>query len=206
MTKSELRQMFSERRNRLSPDEHAEKSRQIAELFFASTDLSKTGSIHCFLPLGHRKEVDTSLIIHELWSRHPDVRVIVPRINFESGELENLAYAADTELVENPWGVPEPQGGVLTDPEAIDIVIVPLVCFDLRGYRVGYGKGFYDRFLAACRADCLKIGVSFFPPVEHIDDIHPGDIPLDRCITPKIVYRRDTHAAGMMEEKVPSNT
>jgi 5-formyltetrahydrofolate cyclo-ligase len=70
------------------------------------------------------------------------------------------------------------------NPEAIDTAIVPLLCFDERGYRVGYGKGYYDRFLAKCRPNCLKIGLSFFEPVENIDDINEYDIPLDLCIAP----------------------
>jgi len=63
------------------------------------------------------------------------------------------------------------------------VVIVPLLICDLNGYRLGYGKGFYDRFLSECRADVLKIGLNYFEPIAQI----PGedtDIPLDFLITP----------------------
>ena len=63
------------------------------------------------------------------------------------------------------------------------MVLVPGVCFDRDGHRVGYGKGFYDRFLKTCRPDCVKIGLSFFEPVEKIDDVHNGDIALDFLVS-----------------------
>jgi 5-formyltetrahydrofolate cyclo-ligase len=191
MTKSELRQIFLERRKAFSPAERADKSRRIAELFFTSTGLSETKLLHTFIPLENRNEVDTSLITHEVWSRSPEIEIAVPRVNFKTGEVESLGYTAEIELIENAWGLREPSGGELVDPETIDLVLVPLVCFDERGYRVGYGKGFYDKFLRNCRPACLKIGLSFFPAVDRIDDVHDGDIPLDRCITPERVYYWD---------------
>jgi 5-formyltetrahydrofolate cyclo-ligase len=188
MTKSELRQRFLERRKVLSSSERAEKSRRIAELFFANTDLSRIKLLHTFIPLENRNEVDTSLIIHEVWSRSPRIEVAVPRVNFKTGEVESLGYNAEIELIENAWGLREPGGGELVDPRTIDLALVPLLCFDERGHRVGYGKGFYDKFLRNCRPDCLKVGLSFFAAVDRIDDVHEGDILLDRCVTPERVY------------------
>jgi 5-formyltetrahydrofolate cyclo-ligase len=66
----------------------------------------------------------------------------------------------------------------------IDVVFVPLLAFDKNGNRVGYGKGFYDNFLAKCREDVIKIGLSFFEPEEIIDDVFKTDIRLDYCVTP----------------------
>lgn len=198
MTKSELRQIFLERRKALSPAERSEKSRQIAEHFFTSTDLSIIKLLHTFIPLEHRQEVDTSLIIHEVWSRSPEIRIAVPRVNFETGEVESLAYTAETELIENAWRLREPGDGELVDPQAIDVILVPLVCFDESGYRVGYGKGFYDRFLKTCRPDCRKVGLGFFPPVDRIDDTHGGDLPLDDFITPARIYRRDAETQRLI--------
>ena len=68
------------------------------------------------------------------------------------------------------------------------MVILPLLAFDQQGYRVGYGKGFYDKFLSGCREDCLKVGFSYFEPIETIDDCNEFDVPLDLCITPQNVY------------------
>ncbi len=69
--------------------------------------------------------------------------------------------------------------------ERIDAVLVPLLCFDERGFRVGYGMGFYDRFLSGCRTNCLKIGLTYFAPTAEISDAQNFDVRLDFCITPK---------------------
>ena len=191
MTKSDLRRIFLERRKALSPLSLSEKSRKIAELFFPSIDLSKTKLLHTFIPLESRGEVDTLLIAHGVWSRWPEIEIAVPRVNFKTDELESLAYTTEVELCENAWGIREPVGGEMIDPQTIDVVLVPLLCFDERGYRVGYGKGYYDRFLKSCRPDCLKIGLSIFPPVDRIEDVHSGDVPLDLAVTPEKVLVRE---------------
>ncbi|MFT7351177.1 MAG: 5-formyltetrahydrofolate cyclo-ligase [Flavobacterium sp.] len=70
----------------------------------------------------------------------------------------------------------------------IDVVFVPLLAFDLQGNRVGYGKGFYDKFLANCKPTTIKIGISFFEAEEKISDVFAKDVKLDYCITPEKVY------------------
>ena len=105
------------------------------------------------------------------------------------------ASRRDSELIENRWGIREPVSGEVLGPEQIDLVIVPLLCFDASGHRVGYGRGMYDRFLAGCRADCLKVGLSYFPPVAAIDDVSETDIGLDVCITPEREYKNRKDAA-----------
>jgi len=74
------------------------------------------------------------------------------------------------------------------DEKEFDVVIVPMVIADERGYRVGYGKGFYDGFLAKCRPDCQFIGVCFYEPIEEIEDVHEHDVKLHACVTPSKVH------------------
>jgi len=69
------------------------------------------------------------------------------------------------------------------------VVFIPLLAFDEEGHRVGYGKGFYDSFLAECKPETLKIGLSFFEAETKIEDVFDGDMALDYCVTPKQVYR-----------------
>jgi 5-formyltetrahydrofolate cyclo-ligase len=88
----------------------------------------------------------------------------------------------------NQWGITEPEYGKEVPPQLIDVVIVPLLAFDTRGNRLGYGKGFYDRFLAECKADVLKIGVSYFEPEQAFEEVDEYDIPLDICVTPERVW------------------
>ena len=66
----------------------------------------------------------------------------------------------------------------------LDVIVVPLLCFNEAGHRVGYGKGFYDKFLVRCKKKVQKIGISFFEKYEKIDDLTKLDQKLDIIITP----------------------
>jgi 5-formyltetrahydrofolate cyclo-ligase len=187
MTKAGLRKFYMEKRGSLSPAEAASMSAAIAGLFFRTIDPLSITALHTFIRARRLNEVDTSNIYYKLWKSHPWVRTFAPRMDRENVRLANVEFSPATELVEDKWGIREPVGKD-TDAELMDVVVVPLVCFDRTGHRVGYGKGYYDEFLRRCRPDCVKAGVSFFPPVEGIDDLHEMDVPLDVCITPGEVY------------------
>ncbi len=188
MTKSELRKIYLEKRRSLSVEEVAERSRKIADRFFESFDLSKVKTLHCFIPIAKFNELDTSLIYKKIWTDFRAVKTLAPRINVETSEMESLIFGPETQLVENEWGIPEPLGGESIRCATFDVVLMPLLCFDKHGHRVGYGKGFYDKFLANCRPDCMKIGLSYFSPVKSIDDIGGHDVALDACVSPDNTY------------------
>jgi len=188
MTKSELRKIYFEKRKNLAPEEVSKKSLQVAERFFESFDLKKINFLHCFLPIEKFHEIDTKLILHRVWFEFAHIETIVPRVNFETNTLENLKFTPFTELVQNAWMIHEPAQGDLVSCEKIDAVLIPLLCFDKKGFRVGYGKGFYDKFLKNCPADCLKIGLSHFPPIDEIEDVNDFDVRLDFCITPEEIF------------------
>lgn len=189
MTKKELREIYLEKRKTLTPEDIEHYSEQVAEMFFRHFELEKINYLHCFLPIERFNEIDTKLIFHQVWTAFSHIETIVPRIDFEKGEIENLMFTPVTELVENAWMIHEPTHNELVQSEKIDAVLIPLLCFDKEGFRVGYGKGFYDKFLQNCRADCLKIGLSYFPPVEKIADIDEFDVKLDYCLTPNEIYK-----------------
>lgn len=183
MTKAEVRKVFLQRRMGLSEAECLQLSHQLCENFFASVELSFVRVLHTFLPLEKNKEPNTWLILDRLRREFPHIRISLPRVT-QAGGLENFFYEGIHQLQKNSWGILEPKQGVPTEPERIDMVLVPLLAFDLRGNRVGYGKGFYDRFLATCKPTCKKIGLSFSEPIDRIEDSTPLDIPLDYCVTP----------------------
>lgn len=185
MNKARLRKEYLEKQIALTPEERDEKSRLIAGRFFGSVDLAKIKVMHCFIPIGKFNEIDTMLILERLWSDFPEIRTVIPRVDIETGEMRSLKFARETELVKNAWEIHEPVHHETVEPGEIDMVLVPLLCCDANGHRTGYGKGFYDRYLANCRADCQKIGLSYFPPITLIDDVHPGDVRLDLCVTPE---------------------
>ena len=93
-----------------------------------------------------------------------------------------------TKITQNKWGIPEPESGISIDPSMLEVVFIPLLSFDKKGNRLGYGKGFYDVFLKNCKKEVLKIGLSFFDPVDRIDGIRDEDIPLDYCISPQKIH------------------
>jgi 5-formyltetrahydrofolate cyclo-ligase len=183
MTKSELRKIFLAKRKRLSTAQREARSSAIVSRFFNGFDLTGIKVLHCYVPIERLAEIDTRAIFQRVWSEYPAVETVVPRVDHETQEIESLVYGSDVELVLNKWEIGEPSHDRRVKPQAVDMVLVPLVCFDRSGHRVGYGKGFYDRFLRKCRSDCVKIGLSYFQPVDEISGTHDGDITLDYAIT-----------------------
>ena len=189
MSKAELRQSYLSRQKTISHQDRAVNSKAIANLFFETFDLGPFKYLHSFLPIEKFNEVDTRVIVENVWRKYPHIQTLVPRVDFEKDEIRNLKYKQDTELIRNDWDIAEPTHNEFVEPEMIDMVLVPGLCFDENRHRVGYGKGFYDRFLKTCRPDCVKVGLSYFEPVGKIDDTHDGDVRLDFIVTPKRVYR-----------------
>ena len=195
MTKTALRTKFLAERKALSPNEVAERSAVIAERFFmhgsggGQLELPTTRTMHAFLPIVRQNEVDTWLIIRQLWRDFPAVQAAISVTDTASSQLAHYPLRPDTILTENYWGIPEPLHiGNPIPATDFDVVLVPLLAFDLRGHRVGYGKGYYDRFLANCRPDCQKIGLSLFKPVDRITDAESTDVRLDACLAPTQTY------------------
>ena len=187
MTKSELRKIYLEKQKSLSNIERSAKSLQIADNFFDYFSLEKIRFLHAFLPIEKNGEIDTFAVINRLWRDFPKIATGVSRVDFETMTLESLKFDSTTKLIANRWHIFEPTGTETVEFEKIDAVLVPLLCFDERGFRVGYGKGFYDRFLIKCRKDCLKIGLSYFASVNEITDAREFDVKLDYCVTPQKV-------------------
>lgn len=144
--------------------------------------------LHRYFPARYSQEPDPGPVVDWFIQKNPALQQLAPRIIPGSTALESLYISSDTRWVENSWGIPEPEDGAIALPADIDLVIIPLLAFDGRGHRVGYGKGFYDRLLTSCRPDCIRMGLSWFGPVESIDDILPTDIPLQLCLTPEKMY------------------
>ncbi len=187
MTKAELRRAYKAKRNALANQEYIRRNQQIFQLFRDIFPTEEIATVHCYLASEKKQEAGTSLIINYLLNQS-GIRIATSR-SYANGRLTHHLFTSDTKLETNLWGISEP---LATEPtvgvEEIDWVIVPLLAFDQRGYRVGYGKGFYDRFLAECRSDVVKVGLSLEPPVDHITDTNSHDIPLDQVITPDKVF------------------
>jgi 5-formyltetrahydrofolate cyclo-ligase len=188
MNKAEIRKQETLRRKKLSPGQVTALSEKLLEQF-SSLDLSSIHTIHIFLPIAEKNEPDTFLFIEWLKKYHPLIKIIVPRADFKTSLMSHHHYTGAESLLKSSFNILEPIAEQ-TYTGAIDLVIVPLLAFDDRGYRVGYGKGFYDRFLEG--RNTLKAGLSFFKSVGTIADPHVNDVRLDLCITPdQIIYFKD---------------
>lgn len=189
MQKNELRKIYLEKMKSQTPSARKEKSRRIAERFFDEFDLENIKFLHLFLPIEKFGEIKTDFIFRRIWREFPHIKTVVPRVDFAENKMRSVEFDEATKTAPNKWEIYEPFGNEFAENKLIDAVLVPLLCFDERGFRVGYGKGFYDKFLATCRADTLKIGLSFFQPIREIADVSEFDIKLDFCITPDKTYK-----------------
>lgn len=164
-------------------------SRQIGERFFDGFGLKNVEILHLFLSIEKNKEIETQFIYGKIWQDFPQIKIVVPRVNRAIDNIEALEFHLATELALSSWQIPEPIGDRLIEADEIDLILVPLLCFDRHGFRVGCGKGYYDKFLKKCRMDCLKIGLSYFPPIEEISDTNEFDVTLDYCVTPEKICK-----------------
>ncbi|MEY3678982.1 MAG: hypothetical protein RI924_1123 [Bacteroidota bacterium] len=187
LNKSEARKYFLNLRHALT-NEQVEKLDQDLLKHFQQLDLSGISRVHLFLPILSKKEVNTYPMAQWLREQHPEIQLVLSRSNFDDHSLSHFIWDQRTQLVENRWGITEPQGGREISAEEIDLILVPMLACDKKGHRVGYGKGFYDRFLAQCRNNVQKVGLSFFKPIDQISDLNEHDIPLDACITPQKIW------------------
>lgn len=185
MNKKQLRLKYKKKREELSSEKIEEKSLDIANqlLKLPIWDLSY---YHLFLSISEKREVDTQSILHILQGK--DKNVVLSKADFETGVMHNYLLTDSTVIKKNHWGIPEPVEGIEIPVNQIDVVFIPLLTFDTQGNRIGYGKGFYDRFLSECSRNVKKVGLSFFEAEASLPEITPEDVPLDYCVTPEKIY------------------
>lgn len=192
--KKELRLHYKNLRKQLSENDIEEKSLAIANNLISLPIWDKI-YYHVFLPIEEQKEVNTEYILHLLSGK--DKEIVVSKSDFGSSDSEqakqtrgmsHFLLTDNTKIKKNEYNIPEPVNGLPVPTETIDVVFVPLLAFDVFGNRVGYGKGFYDKFLAECKSETIKIGLSFFESENQIEDVFESDIKLDYCVTPNKVY------------------
>ena len=179
MLKKDLRKIYLEKRMTLSKDEVNFLSEKIFEKFILQFNIIENQKVSIFLPISKFNEINTLEFIKFLWSKK--VNVFVPKIIDK--DLISVKFTPETILIENSWGILEPLSNQ-NEETVFDYVITPLLYCDSFGNRVGYGKGFYDKFFQTINSDAKKIGVNYFAPTDIIDDISELDVKLDYLITP----------------------
>lgn len=184
MDKQTLRDHYKLKRAELSDVERENLSLGIANKSLEMNIWDKR-IFHIFLPIVRLREINTEYLLNILQGK--DKEIVIPKSIPSTRSLTNYLLTDSTKIAQNLWGIPEPLDGIRIDENLIDVVFVPLLGVDKKGNRLGYGKGFYDRFLSRCRKDCLKIGLSFFEPFGDIP-VDETDIPLNYCITAYKIY------------------
>jgi 5-formyltetrahydrofolate cyclo-ligase len=178
MLKHELRTLYKAKRKALQ--NRTLLSEQLAEHFFANFNWQAWDNFHLFLPITKMREVETRFIYQKLWAAQK--QIFCPVIT--SNIMQSVPFFSEQELQTSAWGIPEPIGEA--KKALFSVVFVPLLCADVLGNRVGYGKGFYDDFMAGLGPQTLKIGLNFFAPhAQIIQDIRPEDIRLDYLLSPE---------------------
>src|SRR5262245_32021257 len=183
--KRDVRRTVLAARDALGEDERIPRSIAIHDRFLQLPEVSSADVVMLFWSFG--SEVATSPLIERLHAR--GTRVALPRIR-GSQELETVGHRPGDPVRGTSFGAYEPAGGTVLDPGSIDLVVTPGVAFDPSGRRVGYGGGFYDRFLLLTRPDAPRVALAFDLQVLH-DGLPAGafDLRVDLIVTETRVIR-----------------
>lgn len=187
MLKKEARKIFREKRKQVSSNEKM-KLDDLLLIEFQTVPTPFLSNVLSFYPSEANNEPDTFNITRYLHFKNPGLQIAYPKTDLLNYSMQAIVSQEEEVFKKNVYSVAEPESCESLHPGEIDMVLVPLLAFDKKGFRVGYGKGFYDRFLLQCKKDCIKIGLSYFAPIDAVDDADEFDVPLDFCITPQKVY------------------
>lgn len=187
MQKKELRNIYRQKRQAISENEKM-KLDDLLLIQFQHMSFDHVDTLFTYWPMPHTAEPDTLLFTRYLLHMIPNLHVAYPVIDTLSISMQAVLVHEETVYHINTYGTTEPKEGVVIAPDKIDIVFIPMLVCDQYGNRVGFGKGYYDRYLKQCREDVLKIGFSYFEPIDKVDDAHEFDVPLNYCVTPERIY------------------
>ncbi|HUQ96910.1 MAG TPA: 5-formyltetrahydrofolate cyclo-ligase [Chitinophagaceae bacterium] len=187
MLKKDARKKYRAERQALTATQRSRLD-DLLLIQFQKLALPPLQSLLSFYPMEEKGEINTFLLTDFLCFRNPGLALCYPKTNVFQNTMQAIMATDETEFDTNEYGIPEPVQGAILEPYEIDAVLVPMLAFDKKGNRVGYGKGFYDRFLQDCSDDCLKIGLCYAEALERIDDASSFDVPLNYCITPQTSY------------------
>lgn len=156
--KDELRKVILAKRSTLSENQRREKSRAILNNILELPEFVTAKTIMAYLDF--RGEVETKELAGEILSMGK--RLLVPLCH-NSNLIPCVINDLDQDIHAGTWGILEPQRDRIRPlpPLEIDLVIVPGVAFDCQGNRLGYGRGYYDRFLPRIREEVLAVGLAF---------------------------------------------
>lgn len=179
MLKADLRKIYKAKRKSFNAQEFQQMNAQIAKN--ATQFICDEYSVyHVFLPIQRMFEVNTYPIIDQLFKAGK--RVVLSKV--EGDKMLNCEVNSDFKTELNSLQIPEPTAYTEINSQEIDVVFIPLLISDKKGNRVGFGAGFYDRFLKSCKTNVVKIGLNYFESIDEISDVYEFDVRLDYCVNP----------------------
>ncbi len=186
MKKNLARKSHLEKRANLAKEQFNDCEKQTILNCIELIKKLKPKVVHCYLPISNKLEINTELIFNFCWENN--IKTVVPISDFENNTMISVLYNNETELEINYYKIPEPKNPVIVMNKEIDFIVTPLLAFDKFGQRVGFGKGFYDRFFIQCKSNVKKVGISLFEPIDKIENLNQYDIPLDHAISPNNTF------------------
>ena len=185
--KRDVRRSVLAARDALGEAERVARSTAIRRRFLALHEVEDVGVVMGFWSFG--SEVSTPPLLEALHARR--VRVCLPRVA-SGGDLEAVAYEPGDPMTETSFGAREPADGTILAPEVLDLVVTPGIAFDRSGHRIGYGGGFYDRFLRRTRRGVPRIAIAFdLQVLSHELPVGSFDLGIDVIVTETETIRCD---------------
>jgi 5-formyltetrahydrofolate cyclo-ligase len=181
--KGELREQMRDAREAIPAVERARLSQVVSDRLFTLPELREAGTVALFSSFG--SELDTSPIIERAHAEGR--RVVLPFI--EGSAMDVGEHRPGGELVPSSYGATEPASRVAVAPAEIDLVVTPGLAFDRAGRRLGYGRGYYDRWLRRARADAFLVGVCFWVQVVDRVPATASDVRVDAVVTDRETLR-----------------
>jgi 5-formyltetrahydrofolate cyclo-ligase len=181
--KKSLRQEIFRQRKALDTQTHQAHSRAVTRRLLDNGFLDGVNSVHLYYAINN--EVNTLELIEELWRR--DIRVVMPRTDLKNRKLDNYPITGFDQLEERTaFKLLEPKQSLTLHEGDCDLILVPGLVFDHKLNRIGYGGGFYDRFLA--RSNGCKVAIAYDFQVRESIPSEPHDIRMDQIVTDTRIY------------------
>lgn len=187
MTKAELRKLYKQKRLLLSSKERLRLD-DLMLIQFQNFDFTGIETVLTYWPMANANEPNTHLFSGYLRHVVPNLQLAYPVINSNNESMQAAVINEETIYAPNKYGIMEPTIINAIAPTQLQLILVPLLAYNTQGFRVGYGKGYYDKFIAQCASNTVLMAFSYFEPEPIIADVATFDIPLHFCITPHTIY------------------
>ena len=190
MEKKAIRASVLHARDAMPPDQRARESIKMCESIIASTPYQRATTVLAYASFG--SEFDTSFLLQRVLADKKNL--VMPRVDKETQQLQLHRVHHLDELVAGGWDIREPHADAkIVTPNELDFILVPGVAFDRAGFRIGYGKGFYDKLLASSSPASTRLSAAFDCQIVDAVPNEAHDQRVDIIITPtqKILISHD---------------